>query len=58
MNPRIIKSSEGENATTAEEDILYQQEFVANPAYSVGELVEKLNYEVHHFVRYECGEQS
>lgn len=58
MNPKIIKCIEGKDAAVADEDVLYKQEFVANPEYTVGELVEKLNCEVQHFTRYECGEQS
>lgn len=57
MKPRSIDRPETA-AKPGEETALYHQELVANPDYTVGEILEKLGWKVHAFVRYECGEKE
>nr|CAG4642078.1 EOG090X0EI4 [Eurycercus lamellatus] len=57
MNPRSIDRIEG-SAPGDGETALVHQEFVANPEYLVGEVLEKVGWEIKGFVRIECGESS
>lgn len=54
MNPRIVERIEG---STEEKDlILLEQDFVANPEYRVGEVLNLAGWKVKGFLRLECGE--
>jgi len=56
MNPKTLDRAE-EASSSDEETALYRQEFVSNPEYTVGEILDLAGWKVHAFLRYECGEE-
>ncbi len=54
MNPRIVERIEG--STEEKDEILLEQDFVANPEYRVEEILNLVGWKVKDFLRLECGE--
>ena len=54
MNPQSIEQVEGSSAE--EESALVHQEFVANPEFAVGEVLDLVSWKVKGYIRFECGE--
>ena len=61
MNPLTLHRPEGLDAAAAtgeEETALYHQEFIANPEYTCGEVLQMARWKIHAFVRMQCGEDK
>ena len=60
MNPRTVERPEGSSESTSSEDetALYDQEFVACPGHTVGQILDMIGWRVHSFIRFECGESD
>jgi len=56
MNPKTLDRTK-EALINEEETALLHQEFVSNPEYTVGEILELAGWKVHSFLRFECGEE-
>lgn len=58
MNPKTLNRTEqGAEVSSDEETALYHQEFVSDPEYTVGEILQLAGWKVHAFLRFECGEE-
>lgn len=55
MNPRTVEKTG--DASGEEETALVLQEFVANPNYTVEEILSLAGLRIRSFYRFECGEQ-